>query len=537
MMKVLIADDEPMFRIGLKHCIDWSEYGFGIVLEASDGRQALEMVEEHRPDVIFTDIKMPVMDGLELTRNIVNMDKSIKIIILSCYNDFEYVREAMKLGACDYILKLSLKPDDVVELLKKLKTDIEEEKAYRVRTELLNRELHQTRDKLLEEFFRGILFEKKNISPEEYALKADILKLGVGYDRIFSASISIDDYPGTVKKLGDWKLVKLILLNISTEIFTGYLPGETVWLDKGNFLWVGNCSTENDGQDEGKIAGCIHKINLNLKKYFDFTISAGICVTPGNIGMLESMYSEAASALTDRFFKGYGFIGFYRPGNGVAPESVRLDVEDERKIYEAMELLKPEQANEVIEKIAARLNTEGIPPDTARKIFKEVVFVINRVIRVKEGDMSCFTDENPFEAIDRLETLADVVQWFKDFTLSAADYISNQENFRYRKEIGEAIRHVRENIGRNVSLKEAADIAHMNVKYFCQVFKKETGENYLEYVTGVKMELARELLKNPGLKTYEVALRLGFEDEGYFGKIFKKYTGMNPKSYRERYKP
>ncbi|NLM55669.1 MAG: response regulator, partial [Firmicutes bacterium] len=129
MLKVLIVDDEAIVRVGLKSMIDWQAHGFELVGEARDGRGALEMIAAYRPDVVITDLRMPVLDGLELLRAINQRQYQCRVVVLSSYDDFELVREAMKLGAVDYLLKLEVEPEQLIKVLEAFRSDISEEQV------------------------------------------------------------------------------------------------------------------------------------------------------------------------------------------------------------------------------------------------------------------------------------------------------------------------------------------------------------------------------------------------------------------------
>lgn len=134
-MRVLIVDDEALVRVGLKSMINWESYGFELIGEASDGRIALEMAKNTPPDILITDLKMPVLDGLELIRRVKKDYPNCKVIVLSSYDDFSLVREAMKLGAADYLLKLEVEPAQLINTLRGLKDDIVQERHYRQETQ------------------------------------------------------------------------------------------------------------------------------------------------------------------------------------------------------------------------------------------------------------------------------------------------------------------------------------------------------------------------------------------------------------------
>ncbi|NLJ75605.1 MAG: response regulator, partial [Firmicutes bacterium] len=141
MLKVLIVDDEAIVRIGLKSMIDWEEHGFELIGEANDGRRALELYKEHKPDIVITDLKMPVLDGLGLIQQIKELPFPCRIIVLSSYDDFALVRQAMKLGAADYLLKLEMEPAELLKILAGFRHEILQEKETQFRQAQIEQEV------------------------------------------------------------------------------------------------------------------------------------------------------------------------------------------------------------------------------------------------------------------------------------------------------------------------------------------------------------------------------------------------------------
>ncbi|HBR29267.1 MAG TPA: DNA-binding response regulator, partial [Firmicutes bacterium] len=140
MLKVMIVDDEAIVRIGLKSMIDWESHGFQLVGEANDGQRALDLFQKNKPDLVITDLKMPVMDGLQLMRHLNELDARCRVIVLSSYDEFSLVKEAMKLGAADYLLKLEMEPDQLVEVLSGFKSEILQEREEKTQQAQIDEE-------------------------------------------------------------------------------------------------------------------------------------------------------------------------------------------------------------------------------------------------------------------------------------------------------------------------------------------------------------------------------------------------------------
>lgn len=536
MIKVLIVDDEVMFRIGVKSCINWSEYGYELIGEAADGKQALEIIEEFKPDIVFTDIKMPEMDGLELTRNIVKDFPGIRVVILSCYNDFEYVKEALRLGARDYILKLSLKPSDLIELLIKMKDTINKERSVIQQESAFKQEFNININKLKEELLRKLIFEEYSLLRGEFEQKVKSLGLKIQFEHNYVIVIKVDDYLKAIKVIKDESLFQFAFINISNEIINKSLTGEVAALQKGVFICIVSMRGNNEEENRVGINRVIRDINASTKKYLNYSISAGASKSYGDINMLGIIFEEATVALDKGFYEGKEFFDYYKAENETINTNISIELETESKLIEALETSNREYAAKVVGQIFSKLHT-NLSPAVVRATFKEIVYILNRAIKRYDGNLFEYAEEDLLEKIDRMDTLEAIKAWMNDFLDFTLEYINKLKSSSFRNEVTKVLDYIKSNIVQNISLKDAAKIANMSEKYFCILFKKETGKNFVDYVNNLKVERAKGLLKNRDVRTYEVAQQLGFENEGYFSKIFKKYSGFTPQEYRKSYFP
>ncbi len=534
MIKALIVDDEVMFRIGVKSCINWNDHGYELIGEAADGKQALEIIKEQRPDIVFTDIKMPVMDGLELTRNITRDFAGIRVVILSCYNDFQYVKEALKLGAKDYILKLSMKPSDLVELLDKMRDAIEEEKRVWQQTCAIRQEFNTNIDKLKEELLKKAILEAYNITRGEFSLKVKSLGLKINYDNNRVMAIKVVDYARALESIKDETLFHFAFINMAGEIINRSLGGEVIQLWRGEFICIVNSTGSDEQENRIMLARIIRDINSSMRKYLNFSVYGGASGHTGQISDINMLYKEAVSAMDKGFYEGEGFFGFYSSGHENINSKINIGLEVESKLIDAVETANREEAFQILEQIFSGVTGRTASSDV-RGAFKEILYILNRAVKRYGGSIFEYSDRDAAEEIDSLDTFKAMKAWMRDFLEFVLDYVRRLKDSSVRAEVMLVVDYIKSHMSRSISLKDAARIANMSEKYFCILFKKEMGKNFIDYVNDAKVERAKEFLKNRETKTYEVAQRLGFENEGYFSKIFKRYSGCTPQEYRRVY--
>jgi two-component system response regulator YesN len=536
MIKVLIVDDEIIFRIGIKSCINWGEHGFNIIGEAGNGVQALDMMAKHKPDVVFTDIKMPVMDGLELTRQIFANYPNTIVVILSCYNDFEYVKEALKLGAMDYILKLSMEPSDLEELIINLKRTIEEKRKSEYKESVIKQEFYSNLEAMKEIFLKRLIFEEQAISYEELTVKIESLGLRIIPENNVVVVLKLNDYKDVVNKVGDENLLKFGVMNIVGEILNRRFRGEVFYYQKEFFICIVGILEEHGSQIWRESLSCVLKdIASSIKTYLSLTVSAGVSSNYGKLSDLKKLYEEAFSALDMCFYSGKGSIEFYHNSLNYMGNQSGLCLQNEIKIEESMEMLDTESVIKYIEETTENFKaTCCIHPSKVKETYKEILFILNRAAKRYGGDIGEIGPGNPYDTVDQIDTLIELDEWLRCFVHEVLDYIKKLKSQLYRYEVSKVLDYIKINIHRNIDLKEASRVANMSPKYFCQVFKKEIGKNFVDYVSELKIELAKEMLKDRNAKIREIAYELGFLNEGYFSRIFKRYTGMPPQEYRKK---
>lgn len=532
-LKALIVDDELMFRVGVKSCIDWDELGFHIVGEAFDGKQAISMINDLKPDVVFTDIKMPVMDGLELTKHIVVNHPNITIVIFSGYNDFEYVRETLRLGAYDYLLKLSMKPNDLIDLLNRIREYLINKTNSLSNESILIDKINSNVYKLKEYFLKKLFFNGIE-SEDEFDSNLKTLGLRLCYNNNYILVVSIDDYYIKRDTIRDEILLKTTFINIANEIINKSLMGEVVEFENGIFICIinlNNCS----GLNTKKILSQIVKdINNSTKRMLNIPISAGVSYRSGNAKEYFSLFNEATSALSYKFYGGKEYIGFYIPDKVYITSRTTLNYQYENRVQNAFETTNIKALNQVMDDIIAYINEQkDLHSSIVRRTFKEILFIANGIARKYKGDIAECIKYDLFKHIDKIETFSDMILWIKEVGNAIIQYILMLKKVLVRDEIIAVIDYVKNNLDKSVSLRQASQIAHMSEKYFCFIFKKDTGKNYIDYIYELKMDKAKEMLKDKNVDIKQVSLFLGIKDEGYFSRIFKKYVGTSPSNYRK----
>ncbi len=526
MYRVLIAEDEMLVRMGLKHSIDWSEYHMIVIADVANGQEALEIYRREMPELLITDIKMPIMDGMELIAQVREMNSDAQIVILTCVEDFETVRKALAHNVQDYILKLEMTTEDMGTVLAKIRDRLDRlHKSAHTRSDV---DIHILKDNLMKEYLLGTRY-----SEAEFTAKAANLNMRLHPHRIVVTLMEIDRFDLLCKQFKDQKgqLVRMSLLNVLSEVLTNYGCGEAFADADSRYLLVfgfDECSGEQSITDT--VNTIVEHIRSVLNMYFNISVSFVINRPQIGYPSMKKQYSECLAKLEDRFFLGVGsntYVGGQQPMR--IPEQIGSDL---------LRLVQDWQTNDAAKKTLERTMRTFLTQDNAvnaadiKRTFKVWVLMAALAVRLSQANLP----ELVADYSDRMagaRTLQELADTFRTYLQTIGDFLSNKTTLS--KEVSDVIRYIDDNYKRELTLAELAEVVHVSPNYLSSLFKKEAGINYADYLLQYRIDRAKELLLGTFSKTYEIAEQTGFANQSYFSRAFKKLTGMGPKEYRREW--
>jgi len=533
MYKVMIVDDERIVRIALKTIIPWEQYGFEIIGGASEGHAALSLIEENCPDVLFTDLKMPGMDGIELIKNIKERKYKCKIIVLSNYGEFELVKEAMRLGVYDYLLKLTLKTDEFIQMMCKLARELSEEKEKEGKRVVENIKLDKSRQAGRTLFFREVLTGSLTGWQEIYE-KADLM--GIQFDPgsyyllyiIIDKSIITDEWRDDNNR----SLLAFAVSNIVSEILGQKKVPEVVEIspDKLVAIVAENQSSKASEMIYQKAVNISRSVNTYLNIKIDIVISK-----PFNaFHEISRSFNECKDYANMRFYKSVDSI--VRVDGSLKPETPGkfvnawaktlenigrcLEIGDKNNLYHEINSYLSRAARENMDTSELKEKTLNLVKELNHYIFTTDKYKIPDP--VLEGELMEAQNLEQFHAA------------FNKIINDMEIKVEEEKDLRHRKEITFIVDYMEKNYWDKINLSRLARQVNLNESYLCRVFKKETGKSIINYLNDIRMEKAGELLKQSQVTVKEVAASVGIGDPFYFSKIFSKYYGISPTEYKNK---
>ncbi len=500
MLKVVIVDDEMIVRVGFQSCIRWEDYGCQVAAACESAEDAIAFFRKDTPDIVFTDIMMPGMDGIELVRYIRKYYPKTKIVVLSCLNEIDYVKQAIKLGAEDYILKLSFTQDTMIELIKKLRDAIEEERKQEGRDEIYSEIQSFNR----EDGFRMLMTGSLTLTDSEALLD----KLGYSYDpfeQYYAGCFLIDHFKSVKGVRGrDRHLMRYGLLNIIREYFGKFPRFDLAFISDNEIMVLFRERSEDDFQ--GCMEDVLKPLNHALKTHFNLTLSMGMDVTPSVRGAISAHYRYARELAALCFFDG---SASYHQKEELCAESFVVKRSIQKRIQEAIfkQDLKEAEVlvDEWFESMRRFRNFEQIR-NIRRSVLETWVFISGYSLPeepdVPEYDELCSTAD-----FWETETIEELKAAFLKRIMMISEYL--QANKNANPEILRLLQYLNAHVGENISLEHAAGRCALGKSQFCILFKKQTGETFINYFNRLKMKRAFELLSMENIQVQEVADQIG----------------------------
>jgi len=519
-MKILIVDDEVIIRTGLASVIDWEELGLTLLAPAASAEEALHRIPEEKPDIVMTDIRMSGKTGLELVKEAEKMVPDSEFIILTGYDDFTYAQQAVRTNVGDYLLKSS-RPDEIVKAVLMAKQRILERQAERSQDFTRQRE-EQTRF-LVRCIAEGELEELKNpIGPA-----AGWLERLKGEKSGDALQVVLCDAEGWEERASSKALLLFAVENMLNEL----LPSCVTFRYKGRVAAVMHESrSPGDGRLPFNYHTLIHKIECLLKCRLSFAFGA-------KVERAEELHQSFRTAdyvsgyrewLQEKQFD-YEKIAERRGGRMVCTHSEELE----------LSAILLEGNLQPLKAWASRY-TENLladPDMTLESLAASLDSVVLSAFRWLDRTLAAIG--KPGLPEDRLSRLAidprtssrDMLfQHLNSIMKSYHNGLTEGQTAYVRR----AMAYIEDNLGQNVSLQQVSRQVHLNPSHFSEVFKKETGITFSDYVTRKKMSRAMELLSISPMKVGEIAADVGYEDVKYFSQLFKKNFGKTPSEYREQ---
>lgn len=526
MYKVLIVDDEPIVKIALRSIICWEDYDYTIIGTASDGKEALEMTMKECPDLVITDLKMPKMDGLALIKSLKENNYAGEILVISNYEDFEYVRSALVMGAVDYILKVSIEADT---LTRQLQVITERLNASHT-SQLLSQTVTQDQDK--QQHTEVIQQLKMYLEVEDYTypqLQNNLPSVSSMLEENFA--VCYLDFRNCSAASQETFSTPLVLHTLE-ETLADFSSKELLFLGYQSVLIL--ISSTELKEHNYKLPGLANKLDTTLQLYLSLSpvIVYEDCIE--GIQRLKECYHNYLKIVSLSF---YDTLGILSARTCIPLHYMNfIYYKDFAAAVQGNNLKGLKQSQDSAKKILDQCQKLHIYPEITKKFFEKTLEMIEYMNPQHSIEVHDYLADQK-EAIRNCNTGKELLQLISDSFETIYAPASNIHDQQFKQEIKIAIDYINHNYHDHISLNIIADKVNLSSSYLCRLFKSEVGMSITNYINQVRMEKAGEILRNRTSSPYmkEIALSIGIDDQLYFSRLFKKYYHMSPSEYREEH--
>ena len=536
--RIILVDDEEEVRQSIIKKIDWEDAGFSVVGDAENGQEALEKVEALEPDVILTDIRMPYMDGLSLAERVRQRYPSIKIVIFSGYDEFEYAKQAIKLNVTEYILK-PVNVEELTAILKRIKSNLDEEIEQKRNVSLLRenyrRNLPILREQFLNELVGGTA-SSQNMEERlmEYhiplagakkwvAAAIDIGKEALGAGRELPLHRERDLIPISVKQLFGEKLEQYCRCAVFTS---SRASGSELAL-------IAAIDGENSQTGLIDVLGDICK---EIRKILEVPVTVGIGHSCQDLKDIGGSYKSAMDALGYKAIVGAGGTIYINDVEPVSSGLLRFDSRAEAALMAAVKFGPREQIEEAVRAVVDKMIDAKVHFSQCQAYMLSISSSMIQMIQQYELDITQLSEgdaADTFAIIPKMVKVEDFSRWLLSMALHINQAMNQESDNTMKQVIQKAKEYIMENYqDPDLSVEKICRQLHLSPAYFSTMFKKETGQAYIAYLTQVRLDKAVELLNKTDDKTYVIAAKVGYQEQNYFSYVFKKRFGISPTKFR-----
>lgn len=532
MIKLLIADDEALVCIGLQSMLKWEQYNIEIVGIAHNGAQEEEMIDKLRPDIVISDIKMPIKNGLEVAGSVRDKYGNLPMfIILTSYEEFEYARRAIHVQAIDYLVKLELTPDILDASIQKAIALLGTYQSMDHYPSLVHySNLQAQRDKFFIRLFNS-LFENK----QQYLLQKEDLEVDLE-EQAYLVCICRIIGPDSVPPRGD-KLVALCssTVQMAKDTLSSASPCYVTSLDLRNFAITLSVTTARPREWQADVEKQLTEMASVLHNYFNVTIIGAAGFAVEDPYLLRESYLAARQMLPVAVQK-QSFV-FYTEGEPARQEHALFDFSESRsEIRRAFEELDTRALHEMISKMIISFadHPELLVPATDAAC--NILYMATSLISDGENIVEQIFEAEPegYRGIYQMHTIDGIVEWLVQFRDGFSEILSTRRQSYKEQIVANVQEYIKRNLGTKLSLNQVSDVFNFSPNYLSHLFSKVAKVNYVEYITETKIAAAKEMMARGEGRIYEISQKLGYESAFYFSKVFKKITGLSPREYMQQ---
>ncbi len=520
MTLVLLADDDILMLNRLRTIIDWNANGYEIIGQSLNGTDTIRQVEQFQPDILILDVNMPDKNGVEVAKTIQNRNYQTSILILSNYDNFEFVRDTLRFGAYDYLLKHQIESSMLLQKLNEIK-------EKKINEGLRSSHIYYFASVAKQHYLKDlVLFGVNNSTEQEHmqTLKDCSSKCNVLVVMQVTNFIILTHFSPSANRE---KLIDSII-NLATNIFVSIDNGIIAHLDHGEFVVLFHYEDEISSQKILETTNSYIRLLLsNMQKLLNITALYQISNIVNDISYLNEIYNKTVALLNHQPFN--------KKDEFPVPSANSIDIMEEKNLMDSLMSMNIFRTELLLKQIFTHYS------DSKEEIqlSQQIVFQLLQIgLKFQQGQRVSVANNSNKELLNKFQQQinnTNTYQFICDYYKNIITDALNQSISNYSQHIQNAILYIREYYASEISLVTVADKIHVSSAHLSRLFKKETGTSFVDYLTSFRIELAQQMIKETNSELKEISDQVGFNSYNYFLRVYKEKTGHTPSQEWQEY--
>ena len=524
--RIIIADDDAMLRIAFKSLLCWQQYGYEIIGEAENGKQALTLCRQLHPDILFTDMKMPVMDGVGLLRALAEEPQRPVVIALSGYDDFALVRDAMRLGAVDYLLKLELSGPRLLQCLQQ--TPVKGQQEPLEKRSAAAADTGRVLRNLVSHFYLAdtemdAALQQAEITFETEPVYCMLVRAGDWFR--FEDADEVENHT-----------LQYSMENIALEIVSDCMKAYQISGKTGEVYLFAALKRRFAGRTE-LVQRTAARLRDILRQYLDIRCVVAVGSGSADAAGMRQAAEQAAETMRRRFCLTTDGVLWWQEVSMLQPAEQNAAVARcSDALYAGLNALDSNRTEQACDTLIETFEHAGLSHagmlQTAAALQNGVCECLERCGRSARQTLK--TSYRDLRAILALNSASDCIAWLREMQEDIALFFSCEGQDTAKGNVQRAVETIEAQYAEQLSLRELAEDLQLSPGYLSVQIKRQTGMNFSEYLMHVRLEQAKRLLEGSDIRIADVAAQVGYADQFYFSRLFKRATGITPSDYRRQ---
>ncbi len=524
---ILVDDDYPVLRY-LSDTVNWKGLDIELIGSYSNGQEAWEAVYESQPDLIITDIGMPKMNGLDLLKQVLTLKYPFKAVILSCHNDFAYAQQAMKMNVCEYILKESLEVEDLEKILRKAAEELNEGRQQAQQVELFKQKEKRNLGAVKEKFLDDTLYQS-SWTKEAWLKQAAANGLELDARYYIPVAVVIDRVEQITKRrmLNEYT----IAFSVENVLQDMLIDAKAVLFKHSNKELVLLFGCTEPVQEKQEIYFSMLRAKETIERLLKVTVTCLIGREVPGPKELRQVLVPMLEHTEQRFYSRENNVDYFKEVVFSENDLFQHYAEMFAAMNNSIALHDFAQLRSLIVEWMNRIRQACYHPSHVREFFMQLLLDLQMKLKLTLHYQDELSKEKLYDAVLAIESIDQLEEWLLQIFEALMERLSVVSMSSARSEIIKAQQYVISRVTEKITLEEIAEYLNLNASYFSRLFKRETDQNFIEYVNKVKLMKAKELLQQSNKTVEEISDYLGYSNKSYFIKLFKREIGMKPSEY------